>query len=237
MREKRNIMIMALTSIVVMFMIVIFSTENLQAAPLSKKEKCYYTKILKSKQYVKDTESSIYGLGEFLLYDVNNDGRKELIVSGPLGLRSAFFSIIYSYDGKNFYKSETIEGEVTGVSKKGIEFTYNDYSGAGEERYDTISIYKLSSKGRITEKLREYSESEMNLPSGIVKEKVHYYSKVIDNKIIKINKKEYKKIRKKFSLKTTGTNYSYEMNGKLIHLKYDIQVHSINNKNIKKFLK
>lgn len=95
---------------------------------------------------------------------------------------SASFSIIYSFDGKNFYKSQTIEGEVSAVSKKRITFTYDDYTQAGLQRYHSVSTYKLGSNGTLTEKLNEYLEVMTNPDTLEEKTVEHSYHKM-SNKI------------------------------------------------------
>lgn len=210
---------------------------EVQAKALSKKEKAYYSKVLKEKKYIEDTEHSIYEGGEFLLYDMNGDGRKELIVGGMLGLRCASFSIIYSYDGKKFHKTETINGEVSAVSPKGIAFTYDDYSQAGIVRYHEVSTYKLSSKGVLTQKLNEYLETKTDTETWKERTVKHNFCKLESNKEKKISKKAYTKAYKAYKFKTVGNNFSYEENGKTITRKFDIQLHSVDESNIKKYIR
>ena len=227
---KKRISFMVVVILLLSVIVGIIPAEQVQAASLSKKEKKYYSKILKDQQYLEDTEHSIYGNASFLLYDINNDGRKELIVGGPLGLRCAFFSIIYSYDGKKFHKTQTINGEVSAVSKNGIAFTYDDYSHAGMERYQSVTTYKLSSKGKLTQKLIENWEGRFVGNSDKIKTVKHNYHRTSNNKEAKISRKTYNKEYKKYKFKTAGQNYSYKENGKTISRKYDIQLHPVSKK-------
>ena len=234
---KNKIAMLVIVTFLSTLIVGIIPADHVQAASLSQKEQKYYSKILKEKQYIEDTGHSIYDDASFILYDINGDGYKELIVSGPLGLRCAFFSIIYSYDGKKFHKTETINGEVSAVSKNGITFTYDDYAQAGIERYHSVTTYKLGSKGKLTKKINEYLETRFDEYTAKDDTVDHSYYKIVNDKEVKITKKIYKKAYQKYKFKTVGYNYSYEENGKTISHKCDIQLHQINDNNIKKFIK
>ena len=106
----------------------------------------------------------------FCLYDVNNDGHKDLIVSGARGIRELYFTEIYMHVGKKYVKI-SYDGMFEGVGKKGILIEIQDY-GYGEDgeggivQDDDKYVYQISTKGKSTEKLHKsisvkFSESDM----------------------------------------------------------------------------
>jgi hypothetical protein len=158
---------------------------------LTKKEKKYYSNILWNQLYLDD--SDICQSGTWLLYDINNDGRKELLVSGPLGVQQAYQTVVYSYDGSKFHKT-CLPGEVVNVSKKGIETCNGFYSGS---LYNwEYTVYSINTKGKESLKLTCDFETDLSTDS----EKYTYYN----SKSKKITEKSYNKQYKKYKFKKVG---------------------------------
>lgn len=79
----------------------------------------YYAKVLKNQQFIADADGNMEQGIDFILYDINKDGRKELIVGGVVGPQAEDVSIIYS-PKKNKYIKTVILGRVEKVSSKGV---------------------------------------------------------------------------------------------------------------------
>ena len=116
MKKVKKCSLFYLVTVICIMMLV---PANAATKPLSSKEKKEYGSILWNKRYIADSMGSIYDNADFILYDVNNDGRKELLVSGPLGMRNVMYTMIYGYDGSKFHKT-CVRGVVDGVSGKGV---------------------------------------------------------------------------------------------------------------------
>ena len=200
--------------------IVMSSSLSLQSVNAAKKmsaeEIKKYRQILENKEYIQASGHLIYDDADFMFYDINNDSRKDLIISGPFGLRSVFGTVVYSYDGKKFHCS-TKRGDVAGISKKGIELYDRDYEGIGEIIYESVVVYQLNPNGKLKEKTMSDSVTNMIEPSSEKK----YYKYNNSGKKIKISKSAYKKLRKKYNLKQIDST-----NG----------MHEINNFNIEKYI-
>ena len=56
----------------------------------------YYAKVLKNQQFIADADGNMDLGTDFILYDINKDGHKELIVNGFVGDRGEDVSIVYS---------------------------------------------------------------------------------------------------------------------------------------------
>ncbi len=183
---------------------------------MSAEEITKYRQILENKEYIEDSDHLIYDDADFMLYDINNDGRKDLIISGPFGLRSVFGTVVYSYDGKKFHCT-TKRGDVAGISKKGIELYDRDYEGIGEIIYESVVVYQLNTSGKLKEKTM--SDSVTNMIESSLEKKYYKYNN--SGKKIKISKSAYKKLRKKYNLKQVDPS-----NG----------MHEINNSNIETYI-
>ena len=106
----------------------------------------------------------------FCLYDVNNDGHKDLIVSGVVGIRELYLTEIYMHVGKKYVKI-SYDGMFAGVGKKGIlieiqDYGYGEVGEGGIFQDDDKYVYQISTKGKSTEKLHKsmsvkFSESDM----------------------------------------------------------------------------
>lgn len=202
-------------------LIVAFSCNvvNVEARNLTTQEKNDYRRVLRNKDYI---GCGIYNAATFVLYDINGDGKKELIVSGPLGMRSAMFSRVYTHVNKKLVHYD-FDGEITGVSKKGMRFDQNDYEGAGEVFYDDTRIYVLSKKGKLVKKAECNSVSVFDYTTDKVKGTVKYF-KCVRNKLAKISKKNFNKIEKSYKFTSVGFGKK-------------IKPYDVNEVNIKKYIK
>ncbi len=193
------------------------------AAALTGAEKKQFRKYLKGgiedNCYMSKKQGPLYG-AEFFVYDINGDGRKDVIVSGALGLRDKSLSEIYMHaDGK--YKVIPIDGKLKGVSAKGLNFVDEDYSGAGEIRYYSRTAYRFDRHGRMiaadsysVETMYYDTASGKEYPNGKVVSK-----KYLDIKGQKISQSVYKK-----SLAKTNK-------------KKNVKMHAITGTNVDKYLK
>lgn len=199
------------------------TAEAARAATLTKAEKKQFRKYLKGgimdNYFSSKKQGPIYG-AKFFVYDINGDGHKDVIVSGALGLRSKCLSEIYMHvDGK--YKVIPIDGVLSGVSSKGLNFVDEDYSGAGAIRYYARVAYKFDKHGKIIsadsyniETMYYDTASGKEYPDGKVTSKTY-----LNKKGKKISASAYKK-----SLAQTNK-------------KKNVKMHKITEANIDKYLK
>lgn len=224
MKQKKQKAVAMLTALAMLLCCAFPSETALAAKKLSAKEKNRYTKILKNREYHKDSDGLIYSQADFMLYDLNNDGRKELIVTGPLGLRIKFGTVVYSYNGKKF-RHATADGEAFAVSKKGIEINDHDYQGAGEVYYKTVTTYTLESNGKLKPRITEsesWNYEGKTLSKGYYKHKKGSPDKYnFLGNASKISKASYNKARAKYKLKKIKKN----------------DMHTVSASNIKKYVK
>lgn len=209
----------AALGMMLIMILAVLAPIQVNAASLSDKESNYYKKIMTSKQYLED--SSIFEGGTFTLYDVNGDGRKELLISGALGLRSATFTIIYSYDGKKFHHTE-VRGTLTKVSSKGFFTDSDDYEQAGAITYSDDTCFTLTKKGKAKEKYQESIVMEYDSEKETYNVTSHNYYKYKDGKQTAIKKAAYKKGVKSFEFKKIGKK---------------VKAYEINDENISKYVK
>ena len=181
---------------------------GVQAKSLSKKETNYYKYILTNKMYRQ--HSGIYDQAKFTLFDVNKDGRKELFVFGPLGLRSMTFTVVYSYDGKQF-RYTVVNGSLTKVSRKGFYCECLDYSFTKDNRtcyYWDNTCYTLSKSGVVKARIGEHKRRDYYV-NGTNKLVSHTYTNASGKQI---KKKAYKKKLKKYKLKKVKKSRLHEVN-------------------------
>ena len=193
--------------ITLLMITLLFSIAEVQAKNLSKKEKSYYRNILANKIYRQ--HSGIYDQAMFTFYDANGDGRKEMFVYGPLGLRSMSYTVVYSYDGKKFTHA-VVSGDLVKVSNKGFYCECNDYSlkNDGEMIFLDNTCYTLTKKGIVTKRYEE-SKSELLRSDGLTKVLSHTYKNGSEKPI---SKNTYKKGIKKYKLKKVDKKKVYEVN-------------------------
>ena len=223
---KKNIRIVALT-LLCAFVFTFTVTCEAKAATLSKAEKKKFSKYLQGgivhKQYgsyYKSKKQGILYSAQFFVYDINNDGHKDVIVSGALGLRTMTFSEIYMHvDGK--YKVIPIRGTLNGVSSKGLNVIENDYSGAGAERYHSRIAYKFDKHGNIT---AEHSYNIDTLFYDVSTNTEYKKGKILSKKYLDANGKKISKSTYKKTLQQTNK-------------KKNVKMHEITKANIKKYLK
>lgn len=218
----------ALCALAVMLALV-FTTVNPCAASssrMTKSEKKTFTRYLKGgleeTDYGSIYKSKKQGMlcgASFYVYDINGDGHKDVIVSGALGLRTMTFSEIYMHvDGK--YKVIPIRGTLNAVSSKGIYTIEEDYTNAGAERYYSYVVYKFDKHGNI---IAEYSYNKTILFYDMATD-THYEKGKVTNLSYKDIK--YRDIsKKKFKKALSQVN------------KKKVKMHTINNANIKKYIK
>ena len=148
-KEKNNIMkkvlLMLCAAVLLITTALGSSVTDVQAA--SKKEKAKtmrkFKNIMENVSYRSDMPSWAYSYldtadGEsFCVYDINNDKKMELIVTGMEG-SSASYTVIYSSEGKLIGE---FDGDVTGVAKNAVK-VYNATDLGGEDG----TIYKVTKK-------------------------------------------------------------------------------------------
>lgn len=80
------------------------------------------------------------------IVDVNNDGRKDLVVNGVLGLRSKSFTdiILNLPEGLS---SLSFDGNAVAVCNGYAFFEASDYDGAGSTTYEDTYVVKFDGKG------------------------------------------------------------------------------------------
>ena len=159
----------------------------------------------------------VYG-AKFCLYDVNQDGHKDLIVTGYLGMRSMTFTEVYLHIGKK-YIAIPYDGTLVGIHKNGIKFLTEDYAQAGLIRYTDIEVYKINTRGKSTQKLAKYrtfswydEENDTEYPDGKLLELTYK----VNGK--KTSKKAYVNAMKKYKFSK-------------------VKWHTVNKKNIDKYVK
>lgn len=206
--------------VLLLFVTVIFGnlfTVTVHAKGLSKVVKKEYVRILE--EYKKKAEKNAneldagYGNPEFCLLDINNDGRKDLIVMYFVNFHFSLSSIyvnrgtkvtksrVTNYDSynqfdvlagiklyKNYLMAKASDGEHGGYPYKGDYFDYTIY---------TDLIYKTDKRGN----LKAVCKHEcIGLWGGDIDPIIvdHNYFKVIDGECKKMSKKEYNKFASKF---------------------------------------
>lgn len=164
----------------------------------------YYAKVLKNQQFIADADGNMEQGIDFILYDIDKDGRKELIVGGVVGPQAEDVSIIYS-PKKNKYIKTVILGRVEKVSSKGVYTSDWCQSGAGLYHSEMRYVYQLDSSGKANMVLSKYTDTEYDM--GDKKDKITGvgYSKYNDGKEIKITKKKYQSLIQKYKLKKATT--------------------------------
>lgn len=160
----------------------------------------YYADVLKNQQYLADADGNMEQGIDFVLYDINNDGRKELIVSGVVGPKAEDVSIIYS-PKKNKYIKTVILGRAEKVSSKGVYTSEWCQSGAGLYHSEMRYVYKIGSSGKAYMVLSEHTDSEYDMGTKKYKTTGVGYSKYNDGKETKITKKKYQSLIQKYKLK------------------------------------
>lgn len=154
-------------------------------ATMTQAERKVYTKwllngITKTQYgtYYKSKTQGIMYNPEFYVYDINGDGHKDIIVTGRLGLRTMTYSEVYMHvNGK--YKAIPVRGSLYGVSNAGIYTIEDDYSSAGAVRYHTLSTYKFSKHGKISQ---NYTFSKTTMYYDIDRNIRYKNGKIIENK-------------------------------------------------------
>lgn len=208
---KRNVLgLFVVLACICMFDVSVISASSTDAE--------YYAKVLKNQQYLDDADGNMEQGIDFLLYDINKDGRKELIVSGVVGSQAEDVSIIYS-PKKNKYIKTVILGRVEKVSSKGIYTSEWCQSGAGLYHSEMKYVYQLYSSGKANMVLSKYTDMEYDMGTQKYKTKGAGYSKYSGGKKeTRITKKKYQSLIQKYKLKKATT-------------------HLITTENIKKYVK
>jgi hypothetical protein len=186
-----------LTAILIIFAMCFSVVTPVSAATkkLTETEKNKYGSILWNQLYKSAyLDSATY----FVLYDVNGDGRKDLLVSGPAGAHGNMQTIVYGYDGKSFHKTDMLEGKVVGVSSKGIA----TYASGGSSAYSGgtgTNVYYINKKCKSTLKLSYFAEyNYMTRPNGALA----YTYTGSGGKTI--TKSSYNKLYNKYNFKKVG---------------------------------
>jgi hypothetical protein len=173
------------------------ATKKMTAAEAKK-----YSNILWNKLYMNTAMDSA---NYFVLYDVNGDGRNELLFSGPAGAHGNLRTIVYGYDGKSFHKTDMLDGKVVGVSSKGIATKVSDTNSAYSSVKGTC-VYSFDKKFKATLKLSYSAERDyMARPNG------SYVYSYTGSSNKKITKSSYNSQYKKYNFKKVGesvTKYS-----------------------------
>lgn len=196
------------------------STIPVYAKGLSKAVKKEYTKVLK-KYILKEKEGAPIVTYEFMITDVNNDSKKDLLlwkrwsaeVPGEIEVyinknnRISKAKVYYFDSDTNKYKTmdnnamdmfgsgiKVFKNYIMGTFGRTYQQAYDDKSYA-EEAYD---IYKSDGKGNIK---RVYSGDKLGIADNnlkFVRIDQEEYEKVQNGKIKKISKKEFNNFASKF---------------------------------------
>ena len=163
-------------------------------------------------------ETGLIYESKFFFYDVNNDGHKDLIVTGALGLRSMTFTEVYLHAGKK-YIAIPYNGTLVGVHKNGMKFLTEDYGMAGAVRYTDVEVYRMNAKGKSTQKLAKNQtvmwydeEKDIEYPDGKILELKYKVNGKISSS------KDYVRAMKKYKFSK-------------------VKWHTVNKKNINKYVK
>lgn len=175
----------------------------------------YYANILRKPLYL-DDGNEVMG-SEFSLYDLNNDGRKELIVNGWAGSKAENVCIIYS-PKRNKYVKSALAGGVQKVSAKGVYATEYSQSGAGMYSCEIEYVYQLDADGKAYRVLSKSTDWEYDLNAGKDRITGISYYKSKNDKDSKITKKMYRSALKKYKFKK-------------------VKMHAITIENIRKYVK
>ena len=206
---KKRILLFSLILVMVCGIISGINPSQVSEPTLSSTEKRQFSKYISERMEVteygtnfsSDEFGMIYG-AKFSLCDVNQDGCKDLVITGALGLRTMTLSEVYMHVGDK-YVTVPYGGTITGVGKKGICIDTDDYEQAGAIRYTDESIYKIDSKGNSKSKLQFFKsvmfydiENNIEYKKGKLLSKNYY----INGK--KTTKAKYNTIRKKYKFKS-----------------------------------
>lgn len=200
-----------------MVMLTFICVVNGSEVQAAKSEANYYKSVLENQLYIEDADDNMESATEFLLYDVDKDGRKELIINGYVGGKSEQVSIIYCHK-KNKYVKTVMLGHVEKVSSKGIYTSDIATSGAGYNFYESRYVYRLNSDGKAYEILNKSVTSEYSPSIDDYKTTSIKYYKCKGEKETKITKKRFNALLEKYKLKHAN-------------------MHQITTENIKKYVK
>ena len=89
-----------------------------------------YRNLLLDESYKKDGEYGFDNDCYFLLWDADEDGEKELLVTGPTGVDSLYASILYDYEN-NVLSFTTLHGDPVAVAIGAVEI--DGWYAEGEE--------------------------------------------------------------------------------------------------------
>lgn len=165
----------------------------------------YYAKVLKNQQFIADANGSMDLGTEFILYDINKDGHKELIVNGIVGDRGEDVSIVYS-PKKDKYIKTVMCGLVEKVSTKGVYTSEWYQSGAGLYHSEIRYVYQLDSSGKAYMDLSKYTHTEYDRGAKKYKTTGSGYFKYNDGTETKITKKKYQSFIQKYKFKKATTH-------------------------------
>lgn len=167
------------------------------AASLSAAEKNEFNKIIKKCK----TEDSFTNWNRYAFYDLNKDGKKDLLLEGYAGSPGSDVTHVYLHIGKQYKKVE-LGGSVFGVASKGFLVKEEYRSGAGAEHYINECVYEMKRDGSINCRLR-HDKSWMYFDSSTGT--VYEDGKLTGNTFYRDGKKcsasEYKKAYKKYKIK------------------------------------
>jgi hypothetical protein len=147
---------------------------------------------------------------DFYLYDVNGDGRKDLIVGEEYGTSKIVPTThVYMHIGKKYVECE-LSGDIEAVSGKGeIKTSYrgNGASPIGEFCSWGENIYRISSKGKVTLVMSYDGYANENIITGETEESSDNY--YINSK--ETTEKKYNAKLKKYTFKTVKVKKSYNL--------------------------
>lgn len=178
---------------------------NVSVISASSTDADYYAKVLKNQQFIADADGNMEQGIDFILYDINKDGRKELIVSGVVGPKAEDVSIIYS-PKKNKYIKTFILGRVEKISSKGVYTSEWCQSGAGLYHSEIRYVYQLDSSGKANMVLSKYTDTEYDMGTQKYKTTGAGYFKYSGKKETKITKKNYQSLIQKYKFKKATTH-------------------------------
>lgn len=128
------------------------------------------------------TENGVFWEAKFYLYDINQDGIDDLIVTGALGLRCKMFTDIV-LNMPNGPEEYYFDGVPTFVRDNYVFFDDMDYSGAGEENYITRYVVCFEDSNAPETVLRDYThtrdfdENGNELAPVEILEETYYFDK------------------------------------------------------------
>jgi hypothetical protein len=167
----------ALSAAFVLGLLISAAPVDAQAKALTEEEKTKFAEYINGSMH-----SSI---AKFNLYDVNNDGRKDLVIL-DYGNGIMQYTTIYMHIGSS-YKEVYFDGEMTSYGKKGVKAVYGMTNGmTGTVASTETTVYNISKKGKLTTKLVQTKDNINNSSTYKVNGK-------------KSNAKKYKAALKKYS--------------------------------------